>query len=212
MCLTLCALQAPNLREKALLGGRNALSDAFVSVVARGLEKSAAMRFRTADALADALYSCLVAVGEGTYSTFISFNPSSERLHAKLFHEVLNNSVTPAGHRVINYLDTKRLSSTDNWEESLSQGLLNSLVALPLVCTQNLSPRVCLPALHPVIALLKSTPGGNCRFQQACLGQSHRFRALITIHRVMCSKSLSSCRSVGSLSPPKSRFWHLEPF
>ena len=54
MCLTLCAIQAPNLREKALLGGRNALSDAFVSVVARGLEKSAAMRFRTADALADA--------------------------------------------------------------------------------------------------------------------------------------------------------------
>jgi len=44
------------------------------------------------------------------------------------------------------------------------------------------------------------------------LGQSHRFRALITIHRVVCSKSFSSCRFVDSLSPPKSRFWHLEPF
>jgi hypothetical protein len=30
---------------------------------------------------------------------------------------VLNNTVTPAGHRVINYLDVKRLVSGEDWEQ-----------------------------------------------------------------------------------------------
>ena len=31
--------------------------------------------------------------------------------------QVLNNTVTPAGHRVINYLDSKRLVSGEDWEQ-----------------------------------------------------------------------------------------------
>ena len=31
--------------------------------------------------------------------------------------QVLNNTVTPAGHRVINYLDDKRLIAGEDWEQ-----------------------------------------------------------------------------------------------
>jgi len=34
------------------------------------------------------------------FSTFISYRVFSEKIHAMLLHEVLNNTVTPSGHRV----------------------------------------------------------------------------------------------------------------
>ena len=57
-----------------------------------------------------------------------------------LLYELLNNTVTPSGHRVIVYLDAKRLVKGKDWEEGFSTGLLNSLVALPLVSEGVLRP------------------------------------------------------------------------
>jgi len=90
--------------------------------------------------MASTLYACLVDGGEEAYSTFISYRVFSEKFHAMLLHEALNNTVTPAGHRVINYLDVKRLVSAQDWEQGFSRGLLKSLVALPMVSTGCLEP------------------------------------------------------------------------
>mmetsp|Transcript_46222 Transcript_46222/g.110162 ORF Transcript_46222/g.110162 Transcript_46222/m.110162 type:complete len:996 (-) Transcript_46222:84-3071(-) len=132
-----------DVRDVAPEEVRAGLSSAFAAVLATGLEKRADRRFQTADSMASTLYSCMVDGGEGSYSTFISYRVASEKFHAALLHEALNNTVTPAGHRVINYLDVKRLVSSD-WEKGFSQGLLKSLVALPLVSAGFLEPMMTL--------------------------------------------------------------------
>jgi hypothetical protein len=66
-------------------------------------------RFQTVDEMATALHGCLVQRGEEMYSAFISYRVFSEKFHAHLLYEVLNNTITPGGHRVIVYLDAKRL-------------------------------------------------------------------------------------------------------
>ncbi|KAJ1488146.1 hypothetical protein T484DRAFT_1784367 [Baffinella frigidus] len=105
---------------------RSGLSSMFAKALAEGLE--------------NALYSCLVDTGEESYSTFICYRVFSQKFHAMLLHEVLNNTITPGGHRVINYLDVKRLVPGEDWEIGFSRGLLNSLVALPLVSSGMLEP------------------------------------------------------------------------
>jgi len=119
---------------------RAGLSTAFAKVVAKGLAKKVEDRYQTADELVSALYGCLVDSKERVYSTFISYRVFSEKIHASLLHEVLNNTVTPGGHRVVNYLDTQRLVKGEDWEKGFSQGLLNSLVALPMVSRGYLGP------------------------------------------------------------------------
>ena len=119
---------------------RSGLSSMFAKALAEGLEKYALKRPQTADDFASALYSCLVDTGEEAYSTFICYRVFSQKFHAMILHEVLNNTITPAGHRVINYLDVKRLVPGEDWEIGFSRGLLNSLVALPLVSAGMLEP------------------------------------------------------------------------
>jgi serine/threonine protein kinase len=130
------------------------LTAAFADVVAHGLRKHARQRIQTADELSSALYWCLVEEGKGSkgsasYSTFISFRAESERVHAQLLHEVLNNTVTPAGHRVINYLDAQRLQPGGDLEEGLRRGLLNCVVALPCVSAGLIAPLTQLRG-HPL--------------------------------------------------------------
>ena len=38
-------------------------------------------------------------------------------MHAALLYDALNNTVTPAGHRVIVYLDVRRLVKGEDWEQ-----------------------------------------------------------------------------------------------
>ena len=137
-----------DVRDLASEEVRVGISSSFADVLAKGLQKRAARRVQTADQLAGNLYSCLVDAGEASYSTFISYRVFSEKCHASLLHDVLNNTVTPGGHRVINYLDAKRLVSAENWEGGFSRGLLNSLVALPMVSAGVLDPMMKLTGGH----------------------------------------------------------------
>ena len=41
-------------------------------------------------------------------------------MHAALLYDALNNTVTPAGHRVIAYLDVRRLVKGEDWEQVAS--------------------------------------------------------------------------------------------
>jgi hypothetical protein len=65
-------------------------------------------------------------------------------VHATLLYEALNNSVTPAGHRVAVFLDTRSLVKGEGWEQGFTSGLLRSLVALPLVSLGMLEPLAAL--------------------------------------------------------------------
>jgi predicted kinase len=100
---------APDVRDRAPEHVRAGISSAFAAVIARGLEKRMEARFQTVDEMATALHGCLVQRGEEMYSAFISYRVFSEKFHAHLLYEVLNNTITPGGHRVIVYLDAKRL-------------------------------------------------------------------------------------------------------
>ena len=129
-----------DVRDVASEEVRAGLSSSFADVLAAGLRKRAELRIQTADDFAGSLHSCLVDGGEASYSTFISYRVFSQKLHAMLLHDVVNNTVTPAGHRVINYLDVKRLVAGEDWQHGFSHGLLNSLVALPLLSAGVLEP------------------------------------------------------------------------
>lgn len=125
--------QSPDIRDRAPEEVRSNISSAFAAVIAKGMQKRAANRYQTVDEFASDLHGCLVKRGEGLYTVFISYRVASEKYHAMMLYDVLNNTTTLAGHRVIVYLDIKRLVKGEDWEEGFSLGLLNSLVALPLV-------------------------------------------------------------------------------
>jgi serine/threonine protein kinase len=103
--------KAPDVRDLAPEQIRSGISTTFAAVLAKGLEKRVKNRFQTVDEMATALHGCLVQRGEEVYSAFISYRVFSEKFHAHLLYEVLNNTITPAGQRVIVYLDAKRLVS-----------------------------------------------------------------------------------------------------
>ena len=132
--------KAPDVRDSAPAAIRANISSSFSKVIAKCLEKCQEKRFASVDALATALYGCLVEKGEAMYSAFISYRVSSEKYHAQLLYELLNNTVTCSGHRVIVYLDTKRLVKGEDWEHGFSLGLLNSIVALPMLSKGVLTP------------------------------------------------------------------------
>uniref|UniRef100_A0A7S0QIL7 non-specific serine/threonine protein kinase n=1 Tax=Cryptomonas curvata TaxID=233186 RepID=A0A7S0QIL7_9CRYP len=133
-------VKAPDVRDVAPEHQRAGISSSFASVIAKGLEKRLKNRFQSMDEYATALHGCLVQRGEEMYSAFISYRVFSEKFHAMLLYDVLNNTRTPGGHRVIVYLDVKRLVKGEDWEEGFSLGLLNSLVALPLISEGVLRP------------------------------------------------------------------------
>ncbi len=130
----------PDIRDKAPEEIRSNISSAFAAVIAKAMEKRAVNRYQSIDEFASDLHGCLVKRGEGLYSIFISYRVVSEKYHAMMLYDVLNNTTTPAGHRVIVYLDIKRLVKGEDWEEGFSLGLLNSLVALPLLSAGVIEP------------------------------------------------------------------------
>ena len=133
-------LPPPDVRDFAPETVRADISTAFAKVVSKGMEKRIVNRYRNVDEMATALHGCLVSSGENMYSAFISYRVFSERYHAMMLYEVLNNTITPMGNRVIVYLDVKRLVKGEDWEEGFSQGLMNSLVALPLISAGLIDP------------------------------------------------------------------------
>ena len=120
----------PDVRDSAPENLR--ISADFANVICKGMQKRTGNRFRNVDEMATALHGCLVRTGNLFYSAYISCQYASERYHALMLYDILNNTLTPAGNRVIVYFDFKQLES-NNWEESLASGLMNSLVALPLL-------------------------------------------------------------------------------
>uniref|UniRef100_A0A7S0MMX6 NEK6-subfamily protein kinase n=1 Tax=Cryptomonas curvata TaxID=233186 RepID=A0A7S0MMX6_9CRYP len=130
----------PDVRDRAPELVRSNISSGFAMVIAKAMEKKMELRYQSVDEFASDLHGCLVKRGEGLYSVFISYRVFSEKYHAMLLYDVLNNTTTPAGHRVIVYLDIKRLVNGEDWEEGFSTGLLNSLVALPLLSAGVIEP------------------------------------------------------------------------
>ena len=133
-------LPSPDIRDRAPEAIRSNISSAFAAVISKGMEKRPELRYQSMDEFASDLHGCLVKRGDGMYSVFISYRVASEIYHATMLYDVLNNTTTPAGHRVIVYLDVKRLVKGEDWEEGFSLGLLNSLVALPLVSQGMVEP------------------------------------------------------------------------
>ena len=131
---------SPDIRDRAPEAIRANISSAFAGVISTGMQKRAALRHQSMDEFASDLHGCLVRRGESLYSVFVSYRVASERYHAAMLYDVLNNTTTPAGHRVIVYLDAKRLVKGEDWEEGFSLGLLNSLVALPLISRGVIEP------------------------------------------------------------------------
>jgi serine/threonine protein kinase len=131
---------APDVRDFAPESCRANISSGFAEVLKKGLEKKIENRFQSIDMLSKALHGCLVQKGEEMYTVFISYRVFSEKYHASMLYDALNNTITPAGHRVIVYLDAKRLVKGEGWEEGFSLGLMNSLVALPLISSGVLLP------------------------------------------------------------------------
>jgi hypothetical protein len=86
--------------------------------------------------------------GLETFSIFISYRVVTDAPVARLLFDAINHSVTPAGHRVVAYLDATRLVGGENWEDGFSSGLLHSLVFLPLLSYGATAPMAALP-LNP---------------------------------------------------------------
>ena len=133
---------SPDVRDRAPEIIRSSISSAFAAVISKGMEKRIENRYQTIDEFASDLHGCLVQRGESLYSAFISYRVFSQKYHAMMLYDVLNNTTTPAGHRVIVFLDVKRLVKGEDWEDGFSSGLLNSLVALPLLSAGVIDPMV----------------------------------------------------------------------
>lgn len=138
----------PDVRDAAPEGLRSNLSSSFATALQKGLERQIESRLGCADELASALHDCLVERGEELYTVFISYRVLSERFHAALLYDLLNNTITPAGHRVIVFLDSRRLVKGAAWEDGFIQGLLHSMVAVPLVSRGFLAPLMSLAGLE----------------------------------------------------------------
>ena len=134
--------QPPDIRDHAPEHLRSDISDAFAQTLKRGLETRREMMYSSLDDMASDLHGCLVQRGEDMYTVFISYRVFSEKFHAMLLYEVLNNTITPAGNRVIVYLDAKRLVKGEDWEQGFTVGLFNSLVAIPLISKGMIDPLV----------------------------------------------------------------------
>ena len=56
-----------------------------------------------------------------------------------------SNSVTPNGHRVAIYWDSRRMTKGEDWEEGLEAGMMHSLCFLPLLSYGAIAPLASLP-------------------------------------------------------------------
>jgi hypothetical protein len=170
--------KAVDVRDVAPENLRSNISSAFAQVLAKGLEKKLERRYQSVDEMASALHGCLVQRGEDIYTVFISYRVFSEKYHAMLLYELLNNTATPAGHRVIVYLDAKRLVKGEDWEEGFSLGLLNSLVALPLVSEGVLLP---MTKLQGTASDKPDNVAKELMIMQAIQGHSQKLKTIYPI-------------------------------
>lgn len=79
------------------------------------------------------VYDCLVSMGEAKVLVFISYRVKTEAPLARLVFVAINNYTTPAGHRVVAYLDAEHLVDGEEWEVDFSTALVNPLVFFPLL-------------------------------------------------------------------------------
>jgi len=78
----------PDVRDAAPDELRASISGAFAEALKVGLQKDRAKRYESADDFASALHACLVDLGEGEYSVFISYRSASEKYHAEMLYQV----------------------------------------------------------------------------------------------------------------------------
>ena len=118
---------------------RAGFSTHFSKILARSMTKKRTERYDAAEIMLEDLHQCLVARGESMYSVFISYRVFSEAKMAHLLFKVLSNSQTANGHRVTVYLDHKRLEDGEPWEKGFCEGLLNSIMFVPLVSNRGVT-------------------------------------------------------------------------
>ena len=160
--------KAPNVLDLISEDRRSTFDNNLAKAIAKALEKKVSKRFASADEMHEAVYSCLIARGEGCYSAFISYRVASEAPLARILFDELNHSVTPGGHRVTVYWDAQRLVEGEDWEDGFGAGLLNSLCFLPLLSYGATAPLGTLPK-NPEIAKLgwEERPFGKRRLEGA---------------------------------------------
>ncbi len=123
---------APDVRELAPKQIQDNISLQFAAIIAKGLEKSPEKRFKSARDMASALHECLVKQSQAIYSIYITYGGPSEKICAVLLHYLLNCKITDKGTRVFVCMRPFLLDNREQWK-GLSQGLLKSLVAAPIL-------------------------------------------------------------------------------
>ena len=96
-----------------------------------------------------AVYGCLVARGEATYSAFISYRAESDAPLARLLFDELNHSITPSRHRVTVYYDSymaKDLGLNPGKSNAVDfeNAIVHALCFLPLVSNGTTVPLAAL--------------------------------------------------------------------
>jgi hypothetical protein len=123
---------APDVRDLAPKQIQGNISLQFAAIIAKGLQKSPEKRFKSARDMASALHECLVKQSEAVYSIYLTYVGPSEKICALLLHYLLNCKTTDKGTRVFVCMRPFLLDNKEQWK-GLSQGLLNSLVAVPIL-------------------------------------------------------------------------------
>ena len=127
----------PDVREITISPIRETISASFAAVIAKGLEYAPAKRFASALDMAMALHKCLVEQGSGVFSLFLSYYGPSDMIHALLLQNMLNCKITKGGNKVFVCMRPTSLGHAENWT-GMSQGLVNSLMAVPILSSSML--------------------------------------------------------------------------
>jgi hypothetical protein len=134
---------SPDVRESAPGPIQKNITNLFAAVLAKGLEKDAAKRFCSASDMAMALQKCLVQQGSGVYSLYISFYGPPAMIPALLLKKLLDCHTTKGGKKIFVCLPGKQSDlGQENNLTTLSQGLIHSLVAVPILSNSMLDSMV----------------------------------------------------------------------
>jgi serine/threonine protein kinase len=109
------------------------LDQALIKVIGKATEPSISKRYVSADEMHDAVFMCEVMQGANQYSVFISYRASSETLLAKILFDELNHSITPAGNRVTVSCAACSSEGGQDWQASISSGLMHSVCFFPVL-------------------------------------------------------------------------------
>jgi hypothetical protein len=140
---------SPDVRESATGPAQNNITNLFAAVLAKGLEKDAAKRFCSASDMAMALQKCLVQQGSGVYSVYISFYGQSDMIPALLLQNLLDCKTTKGGKKIFVCMTRKQSDlGHENNLKTLSQGLIHSLIAVPIFSNSMLDSMVELKGIE----------------------------------------------------------------